>query len=152
MGILNHRGYIALQQLWPYSPLSEKTGCWARQVFCKGVLAPVLVSVLVSGLLVPQILRPIEVVSMKLAEVMGAVMSRVVLTLAFYLMITPLGFLLKLLGKDLLDLSGERSSYWMPVEKDGPASRPRKPYQDCGIKCLCYASFTICHEPLTCRN
>lgn len=85
---------------------------------------------LVTGLLVPQILRPIEKVWMKLAEIMGAVMSRVILTLAFYLMITPFGFLLKLMGKDLLDLqlSEQRESYWVATEEDGPSTRPMKPY------------------------
>lgn len=85
---------------------------------------------LVTGLLIPQVLRPIEKVWMKFAEIMGAIMSRVILTLAFFLMITPLGILLKIMGKDLLDLklSDQRESYWVPVEQDGPSSRPMKPY------------------------
>ena len=85
---------------------------------------------LFSGILVPQLLRPIEKVWVKVAEIMGAVMSRVILTLAFYLMITPLGILLRIMGKDLLDLkkSDQRQSYWVPVERDGPSSRPTKPY------------------------
>ena len=85
---------------------------------------------LLSGLLVPQLLRPIEKVWMKFAEIMGAIMTRVILSVAFYLMITPLGLVLRLMGKDLLHLRFEegRESYWMPVEADGPATRPDKPY------------------------
>ena len=85
---------------------------------------------LLNGLLVPQLLRPIEKVWMKFAEIMGAIMTRIILTLAFYLVITPFGLLLRLMRKDLLDLrfNQQRESYWIPAEPDGPASRPDKPY------------------------
>ena len=85
---------------------------------------------LLSGLLVPQLLRPIEKVWMKFAEIMGAIMTRVILSVAFYLMITPLGLVLRLMGKDLLHLRFEKDceSYWIPAEPDGPATRPYKPY------------------------
>ena len=85
---------------------------------------------LLSGLLVPQLLRPVEKIWMKFAEILSAIMTRVILTLAFYLVISPFGLLLRLLGKDLLNLrfDQERESYWIPVEPDGPASRPDRPY------------------------
>ena len=85
---------------------------------------------LLSGLLLPQILRPIEVAWMKLAEVLSAVMTRVILTLAYFLVMTPFGIVLRLMGKDLLKLKiePERDSYWLPVEVDGPGTRPDKPY------------------------
>jgi hypothetical protein len=68
---------------------------------------------------------------MKFAELIGAVMTRVILVVAYYLVITPIGLLLRLLGKDLLDIGtagGDRDSYWRRVEEDGPATRPDKPY------------------------
>lgn len=85
---------------------------------------------LLSGLLVPQILRPIEKGWMKFAEVMSAIMTRVILTLAFFLVITPFGLLMRLMGKDLLDmrLEPDRETYWVPTEPDGPGTRPDKPY------------------------
>jgi Saxitoxin biosynthesis operon protein SxtJ len=85
---------------------------------------------LMSGLLFPGILRPIERIWMKFAEIISAVMTRVILTLTFYLVITPVGLLLRLMGKDLLQMKFEphRKSYWEPVEEDGPCSRPDKPY------------------------
>jgi hypothetical protein len=44
--------------------------------------------------------------------------------------LTPFGLLLRLMGKDLLDLrvDPDRESYWIPAEPDGPATRPYKPY------------------------
>ena len=82
------------------------------------------------GLLRPVWLGIIEPAWMKLAEVMGAVMSRVILTLAFILVITPLGILRRLFHGDWLglQLDPKAETYWVPVERDGPTSRPDKPY------------------------
>lgn len=78
----------------------------------------------------PALLRPIEWAWMKMALAMGYVMTRVLLTLTFYLVMTPLGLVMRLLGKDSLQLrrNPEQSSYWIAVEEDGPCSRPEKPY------------------------
>ena len=85
---------------------------------------------LICGLLLPGILVPIERAWMKFAEIISAVMTRVILILTFYLVITPVGLLLRLMGKDLLQMKFEqdRGSYWEKVEEDGPCSRPDKPY------------------------
>lgn len=48
----------------------------------------------------------------------GQVMGRVLLTLFFLLAVTPLGWLLRLCGKDILHLKRNRSaaSYWQPAK------------------------------------
>jgi hypothetical protein len=83
-----------------------------------------------SGILYPRLLAPIERGWMALAHRLSIVMTHVILTLTFYLIITPFGLLLQLLGKDLLQLKFEpaRDSYWVPVEPNGPGSRSDKPY------------------------
>ncbi len=82
------------------------------------------------GLVVPRILAPIEKGWMALARVLQTVMTAIILTLMFFLVMTPIGLFLRLTGKDLLGMKGdpEIDSYWVPVEPDGPASRPDKPY------------------------
>ena len=82
------------------------------------------------GLLIPILLSPIEWVWMKLAHVMGFVMTRVILTVTYVLIVVPTGLIFKLLGKDLLDrkLDQKATSYWVPAESDGPWTRPDKPY------------------------
>lgn len=82
------------------------------------------------GLAAPQLLRPLEKVLATLLRVVMAVITYVVLFLAFYLLITPMGLLLRLMGKDLLamKLPSDAPSYWVPVEADGPTTRPDKPY------------------------
>ncbi len=83
-----------------------------------------------SGLVFPQLLRPIEKMWLKFAEILGAIMTRVILTVFFFLVVTPFGLALRLLGKDLLSLRYDEKldSYWVPVEEDGPTTRPLKPY------------------------
>lgn len=85
---------------------------------------------LASGLLFPRLLRPIEWAWMKLALVLGVIMTHIILTLTFYLMITPLGLIMRMLGKRPLaaGFDRQRSSFWEPVDADGPWTRPDKPY------------------------
>lgn len=90
----------------------------------------IAITVAVLGLAAPQLLRPLEKVLATLLRVVMAVITYVVLFLAFYLLITPMGLLLRLMGKDLLamKLPSDEPSYWVPVEADGPMTRPDKPY------------------------
>ena len=74
---------------------------------------------IIGGIIVPKWLAPLQKVWMMLSVVMGFVMSRVILTLLFYLVITPIGFIAKLSGKDFLDLklNKEQESYWHKREE-----------------------------------
>ena len=50
---------------------------------------------------------------MAAALLMGWVMSRVILTVLFFVAITPIALFLRATGKDLLDVRGlARKSYW----------------------------------------
>jgi hypothetical protein len=84
----------------------------------------------VSGLIAPRILRPLEMVLAGLLRAVMTAVTYVVLTLSYFLVFTPIGMLVKLTGRDLLErrFPTDEESYWMPVEVDGPASRPDKPY------------------------
>ena len=65
------------------------------------------------GLIIPVVLKPLYFVWMTFAAILGWVMTRVILSLVFYLIITPIGLLTKLLGEDFLDLKKKESnSYW----------------------------------------
>jgi len=74
---------------------------------------------LVLGLAAPRALQPIFVLWMKLAFVLNCIMTRVLLALAFYLMITPVRVLVRIFGEDPLKrtwLPGSES-YWEPPEE-----------------------------------
>jgi hypothetical protein len=82
------------------------------------------------GMAAPRLLAPVERAWMALAAVLATVMTHVVLTLTFALLITPMGLVMRLLRKDPLQRKRdpERSTFWVPVEPDGPCSRPDKPF------------------------
>jgi len=99
------------------------SGIWSVTVSFSGFF-------LTTGILLPTILRPIEFVWMKLAAVMGFIMTNLLLTLVYFIAITPMGLIMRLLGKTPLKLRFDRDcgSYWIPVDPDGPCGRPDKPY------------------------
>jgi len=57
------------------------------------------------GAVLPVILKPVYQIWMTLALLMGWVMTRVLLSLLFYLAVTPIALILKVMGKDFLNLS-----------------------------------------------
>jgi len=65
------------------------------------------------GIIIPILLKPIYILWMTFAIVLGWVMTRVILSLVFYLIMTPIGLLTRLLGEDFLALKKSNSeSYW----------------------------------------
>ncbi len=80
-----------------------------------GLLSPVF---LVLGLAAPGALRPVHRVWMSLAIVLGWFMTRVILSLLFFLGVTPIGVLGRLLGKKFLDvrMKDSRETYWIRRE------------------------------------
>ncbi|MHA2218954.1 MAG: SxtJ family membrane protein [Candidatus Hodarchaeales archaeon] len=69
----------------------------------------------VTGLFVPVVLKPLQKAWMTLAVVLGWFMTRLILSVLFYLVFTSIGLIAKLLGKRFLDikLNGEEKSYWI---------------------------------------
>jgi hypothetical protein len=69
---------------------------------------------LLSGLLFPSILRPLNKAWMTLAVLLGWVMTRVILSLLFYIVITPISLIARISGKHFLDIKIDKSraSYW----------------------------------------
>jgi hypothetical protein len=82
-------------------------------------LAPMAILVLAAALTFPNLLKVIYLPWMAVATVIGWVMTRIILSLFFYLIITPFSLILKLSGKDLLDekIEPEKKSYWVLREK-----------------------------------
>lgn len=65
------------------------------------------------------LLRPVYIIWMSIAVILGFFMTRLILTLFFSLIITPVGLAIKLLGKDLLKekVDSEADTYWLKREK-----------------------------------
>ena len=71
------------------------------------------------GLILPNILKPLNKIWMILAVILGWFMSRLILFILFYIVITPIGFFLRIAGKDFLNLRTDKNSdsYWEKREK-----------------------------------
>lgn len=71
----------------------------------------------VIGLAVPAVLKPVYKIWMIFALILGWVMTRIILTLVYFLVLTPIGFLGRLFGEQFLQLKwtrpGETPSYWV---------------------------------------
>ena len=65
------------------------------------------------GIIIPILLKPIYILWMTFAVILGWVMTRVILSLVFYFIITPISFVTRLFGEDFLALKRvESDSYW----------------------------------------
>ncbi len=73
---------------------------------------------LVPAIILPILLKPIQKLWMAVAILLGWLMTRVILSILFYLVIAPIGLILRLSGKDFLNRSFEEhnDSYWIPRE------------------------------------
>ena len=68
------------------------------------------VALQVVDMMVPQIFAPIAVVWFGLSNLLGTVMSRILLSILFFGLVTPIGVLRRLLGKDSLKLLAFKAS------------------------------------------
>jgi hypothetical protein len=81
-----------------------------------------------AGWLRPHWLAPLNWLWTRLGLVLAAVISPVVMAIVFYACIAPIGFLMRLLGKDPLRLRYEpdAESYWIRRDPPGPAPETLK--------------------------
>ena len=72
------------------------------------------------GLLFPNALSSAYKVWMGLAFALGWIMSRVLLIVLFYFVLTPVGFISKIVGKKFLDIdyTVKKESYWIIRSSD----------------------------------
>lgn len=79
------------------------------------VLLPLGSALILLGLVFPKALTHPNRAWMKLAEVLAFVMTRLILGVVFFLMVTPIGVVKRLFGWDPLSRRGGRSvTYWKP--------------------------------------
>lgn len=72
-----------------------------------------------AAIFTPKFIVPLHKVWMGVGIILGAIVSRIILILVFFLVVTPIGILAKLFGKDFLKLKLDkpRLSYWEYREK-----------------------------------
>src|SRR3990167_6806177 len=70
----------------------------------------IAVALAAAGELKPQSLKWIYKLWISLALVMGAVMSRVLLTVIFFVLVTPIGWITRLIGKRFLEHTTDKNA------------------------------------------
>ena len=80
---------------------------------------------LILGLTNSKILSPLYKYWIKLGELLGIIISPLVMAIVYFAVITPIAIIIRILGKDLLKLKFSKSStYWINrIQKLGPMKR-----------------------------
>jgi len=93
---------------------------WHHQTVIAYVLITVGVLLILVGFALPDALRGVYRAWMGLASAMGWVVSRIIITVLFLLVVTPLALLARLVRKQFLDLDMRRpaGSYWVHKDHD----------------------------------
>ena len=69
---------------------------------------------LVLGLLNSKILTPLNKLWFKFGIFLGTIISPIIMAIIFFLVVTPIGLIMRLLGKDVLNLKyNKNQSYWI---------------------------------------
>jgi len=74
------------------------------------------------AIIIPRWLRPLNRLWMKLAALLHAIVSPVVLAVLYFLILTPFGFVRRLAGRDTMRrrFDPQIDSYWISREPPGP--------------------------------
>ena len=79
------------------------------------------------GLLNSNLLTPLNKLWFKFGLFLGKIISPLIMGLIFFAVVTPIGILMRMLGKDLLNLKfNKKKSYW--IEKTGPKSKMKNQF------------------------
>ena len=82
---------------------------------------------LLLGILNSKILTPLNKIWFKIGILLGNVISPIVMSIIFFLVVTPTSFIMKILGKDLLNLKkNTKNSYW--IKKQNQNSRMKNQF------------------------
>ena len=83
---------------------------------------------LLLGLLNSKILTPLNKLWFRFGLFLGKIISPIIMGVIFFLVVTPIGLLMRLFGKDVLNLklNKKNNSYW--IEKVGPKSKMKNQF------------------------
>ena len=82
---------------------------------------------LILGLVNSKILTPLNKLWFRFGIFLGKIISPLIMGLIFFVVVTPIGLIMRLLKKDILALKySEKKSYW--IEKTGPKSKMKNQF------------------------
>ena len=74
---------------------------------------------LVLGLINSKLLTPLNKSWIKLGEILGIIIAPIIMALVYFVILTPVSFIVRIFGKDLLSLKllKEKETYWIERKK-----------------------------------
>ena len=82
---------------------------------------------LILGLINSKILTPLNKLWFKFGIFLGKIISPIIMGIIFFFVVTPIGFTMRLLSKDILNLKyNNENSYW--IKKTGPKSKMKNQF------------------------
>ena len=79
------------------------------------------------GLINSKILTPLNRLWFKFGLLLGKFVSPLIMGIIFFVVVTPIGLIMRIIGKDLLNLKFNKDkSYW--IEKTGPKSKMKNQF------------------------
>ena len=82
---------------------------------------------LILGLINSKVLTPLNKLWFKFGLLLGKVISPLIMGIIFFFVVTPIAFIMRIIGKDLLNLKfNNKKSYW--IEKTGPKSKMKNQF------------------------
>ena len=82
---------------------------------------------LILGLANSRFLTPLNKLWFKFGIILGKIISPLIMGAIFFLVVTPIGLLMRIFKKDVLNLSfNDKKSYW--IEKKGPKSKMKNQF------------------------
>jgi hypothetical protein len=71
------------------------------------------------ALILPKLLRPLNNAWIKLGEILGKIIAPIIMALVFFIVVTPISFIVRIFGKDLLKLKFTKNdTYWIKRKKN----------------------------------
>ena len=82
---------------------------------------------LVLGLINSKLLTPLNKIWFKFGIFLGKIVSPIIMGIIFFFVVTPIGVLMRIFGKDVLNLKyNNDKSYW--IKKTGPKSKMKNQF------------------------
>ena len=85
------------------------------------------ITFLILGLTNSKVLTPLNNIWISFGIILGKVISPLIMGIIFFFVVTPIGFIMRMLGKDILNLKyNKNKSYW--IETSGPKSKMKNQF------------------------
>ena len=82
---------------------------------------------LILGLMNSKILSPLNKLWFKFGLILGKIISPLIMGIIFFVVVTPIGVVMRVLKKDLLNLKyNQKETYW--IKKTGPKSKMKNQF------------------------